>query len=791
MARLPGLRPSEDRPSVSGANRGRVQVRNPIGDKGLQPQARPVDQYVRPQQPNQGPSGLAQLAGALAQISPGIQGFIDQEATQQKTAAEDLANRRIGGMSFADAKAAVDSGSMSEMQNPWFKAAFMKQYGERLAYQRMNELGQAYATSPDKGSMNMDQFVAQQMAQDIDQYGADKHFVSTYGQLMSGFNQRAGAAQTEFATSEIIGDAKQGVYETFLGRANAMIEQGDVPPDQIAAALRGAYDGNKNMLGISFKEQDAELLRVAQALAEQGHYDVVKALLADNRTGSDGTVLGPLMGNREFSVDAANILTTAETKAAELGREASFNSILSWEDQARQGVLSRDALLDWHRANPNIMSETEVMNLIHQSDGVRERAVAEQAATGEKIALENQEIIARGELRRQNMQMAQQGRVPFLKSTQLPDASGKMVDVTPDKQREWLVEDIANTAQHLVETGELDEAGALDYQIATLATSGLVSDQWTDVLTGGFTGANYWNLSSDTRPPGLEEGAKLYMEMYAKAPALLEKHLEDASVKRFYETYRIAVQRLRMKPDQAYAHAANVTRQPPIDNPMTTIRKEDLERVVRDIGSNGGGWFNGTANNEAWVAEEVQRRAADYSLAGTLTGTAALAEAKKDFLNTHTPINGQWINTADAVVPQEFEELAKVTLEDFATAHDIEPEDLTMQPSSNGTGAWEIIYKGAVPMLAGPAAESNVTLEDMYDARIAKQQARIEELKAQQAAGNDAAMSGLQAELEQINSDLGRHDTLARMGANYRPVMLQPREELEKRRAEIMAIMGQ
>ena len=246
-----------------------------------------------------------------------------------------------------------------------------------------------------------------------------------------------------------------------------------------------------------------------------------------------------------------------------------------------------------------------------------------------------------------------------------------------------------------------------------------------------------------------------------------------------------------MKPDQAYAHAANVTRQPPIDNPMTTIRKEDLERVVRDIGSNGGGWFNGTANNEAWVAEEVQRRAADYSLAGTLTGTAALAEAKKDFLNTHTPINGQWINTADAVVPQEFEELAKVTLEDFATAHDIEPEDLTMQPSSNGTGAWEIIYKGAVPMLAGPAAESNVTLEDMYDARIAKQQARIEELKVQQAAGNDAAMEGLATELEQINSDLGRHDTLARMGASYRPVMLQPREELEKRRAEIMAIMGQ
>jgi len=249
---------------------------------------------------------------------------------------------------------------------------------------------------------------------------------------------------------------------------------------------------------------------------------------------------------------------------------------------------------------------------------------------------------------------------------------------------------------------------------------------------------------------------------------------------------------MNMDHEQALAHATSLTREPPIDNPLTTIRKEDLENVVKDIGGNNGGWFSsGQANNEAWVAEEIQRSAEEYSLGGTLTGKAALDEAKANFLNTHTAINGQWVNTSDAVIPQEFDELAKVTLEDFAKAHNYDPDDLTLRPASNGTGAWEIITKGAVPYPAADLASSTITLEGMYDARINRQNLRIEELKAQQAAGNDAAMEGLKAELLQIDQDLNRHDSLTRSGANYRPLMLQPRADLEARKADIMAIMGQ
>src|SRR5215217_8462693 len=370
MARLPGLRPSEDRPSVGGANRGRVVVKNPVGDKGLTPTARPVDQYVRPQQPNAGPSGLAQLAGALAQISPGIQGFIEEDAARHKQEAEDRANKRIGGMSFAEAQAAVDGGEMTELQNPWFKAAFMKQYGERLAYQRMNELGRAYELSPDKGSMNMDQFVAQQMQQDIEQYGSSPHFMNTYGQLMQNFNHKAGAAQNEFATQEIIGDAKQGVYETLLGRADMMLQEGSMDPAAIAQALRGDYEATQQQFGISFKEQDEEMLRVAQSLAERGEFELVKALLGNSRTAADGTVLGPLMENRSFAANAANILSAAERTMWENNQTSSETSLMDFWDAARAGQLNRTAMETFAEGTPGAISLSQRQQLINMNDSV-------------------------------------------------------------------------------------------------------------------------------------------------------------------------------------------------------------------------------------------------------------------------------------------------------------------------------------------------------------------------------------------------------------------------------------
>ncbi|MCQ1856143.1 hypothetical protein, partial [Neorhizobium galegae] len=259
-----------------------------------------MDTYSRPQAPPSGPNGLQQLAGALAQISPGLSNFLDVTAAKAQKDAEDRANRRIGGMSFQEARDAVNSGKMAEMENPWFKAAFMKQYGERLAYERVNELSTEYETNFDKNSGNLDGLIRERTGADLEQYGSDPHFTGAYNKVMDGFSARANTAQAQYKTEQVKQDTVSGVYDTFHGEATALRSEGKKTPEEIVAALRGKYEGNRSLLHVDFKEQDREMVRLAEAFAAKGDTEMVNAILNSDRKGADGTVLGTLASNREF-----------------------------------------------------------------------------------------------------------------------------------------------------------------------------------------------------------------------------------------------------------------------------------------------------------------------------------------------------------------------------------------------------------------------------------------------------------------------------------------------------------
>lgn len=267
--------------------------------------------------------------------------------------------------------------------------------------------------------------------------------------------------------------------------------------------------------------------------------------------------------------------------------------------------------------------------------------------------------------------------------------------------------------------------------------AGIENPQWEQMLSAGSVAGHAWSLSGEP-PPQMVEGAKLYTQLYAQSPMLLARHIKDEEVKRFYETYRTAVQLGGMDPSQAYSHAANIARSPAISNPMTSLPKSDLEAIVRDIGDGGGGWFGigkGTANNEAIVSDFITRRQAEYGAMGTMTGKAAGEEAKKDFLNSHVSVNGQWVPTNDRHIPQNFEELAKTVIEEYVRDFPDEldgltADELTLAPATNGSGAWMLIYKGGVPIPVENTARRYVTLQSMQqavDARTIRAQEELEE----------------------------------------------------------------
>lgn len=726
MARLPGLRPFEDRPSVGGANRGRVQVRNPIGDKALTPQARPVDQYVRPQQPNAGPSGLAQLAGALAQISPSIQGFIEEDAARRKQEAEDLANKRIGGMSFAEAKAAVDNGSMTELQNPWFKAAFMKQYGERLAYQRMNELGQAYEMSPDKATMNMDEFVARQMQQDIEQYGNDRHFVSTYGQLMSGFNQKAGAAQAQFATQEAVGEAKQGVFETFLGRAEMMLQEGSMSPEEIAANLRNGYEGNKQLLGLSYKEQDAEMLRVAQALAERGEFEVVNALLTNNRTAADGTELGPLIKNRDFTADAANILSAAERKMWENNQTSSEATLMTFWDAAREGHLDRKALETFAAGTPGALSLSQQQQLISMNDNVVEAAQAAQARQAEEL---NREAAARAserDLLMMDLQQVENGMMPFVWPAEVLTKSGETREVSIETRKANVAAELVRQVDAVAASQGLDDNQKLDLLVERFSTSNLQNPVWKGVLEAGMTGATAWSVPGATLPPALKQGTQLYMDLYAKSPALLRKHITDSNVLDFYEAYRIGVQDAGLEPDQAIQTAFQITHDPDKSesNPLIRQTYAEIEGAAASVRT-GWGPFGSSPANDTYVGGEIARTAKFYARTG-MNAKKALELATERFKETHASINDVWFPIDRDQVGPNFETMAQNMITDyvakFGEAEGVDASDLAVFPLGSASGAWTIINKNLM-MPVEDRATRTFNLQTMMKAEEARREA--------------------------------------------------------------------
>lgn len=717
MANLPGLTRQDDRPSVGGSNRGRVQVRNPIGDVALQPQARPVDTYSRPQAAPSGPNGLQQLAGALAQISPALTNYLDNTAAKAQKDAEDRAMRRIGGMSFQEARDAVNSGKMTEMDNPWFKAAFMKQYGERLAYERVNELSTEYETNFDKNSGDVDGLIRGRTSDDLDQYGNDPHFTGAYTKVMDSFGARAKTAQAQYKTEQVKQDTVSGVYDTFHGEATSLREAGKTP-QEIVSTLRGKYEGNRSLLHVDFKEQDREMVRLAEAFAAKGDMEMVNAILNSDRKGADGTVLGPLSANREFQADAVRIQNGAKRQNFEQNEEATRDVRMDFWDQARQGQLKRDDLVAWHRDNPGAFSEAQVLSLINQNDTFNEQQAKELAKAEQKIALQRNADQAEEDLVSRNLEATTRGMLPYIEEATVPTKTGETRTISVEDQKKAVAKRLVDQTDWLVNKGKATPEQAFGMQVESFSVGNLTNPKWEHVLGAGPKAATQFTLSGGEVPPALQDSVDLYMKLHSANPKLLETHIKDSSDRDFYEAYRIATQYGKMTPTQAMQTAMMQTSDPSkFQGAGTQQRFDAIDERVKDITFGGiAGWFSSAPRNQGYVANEIGRLGKFYAQNGMGTD-AALDEAKKRFEATHSEVNGNFVYTAGRDIPPNFGQLATFAIEqyvkDFGEKEGVDVGDLTLRPATNGQG-WMIVHQsGQYPV--ENAARGNISLRSLYD----------------------------------------------------------------------------
>lgn len=731
MALVPGLRRfSEDRQELSRVRSRRAETPDPNNVRlpDVQSNARPVQTEGRVQLPATGDDETTAFAKSLAAINPAINRFLDTVADEGRSEAEEAARGRLGGMTFEEAREAVQRGEMGEFSNPWFRAAFTRQFGERHALWRAGQLQTEYQTNFDRDNGDIEGFLAAPVREDLEAFGNDRHFRAGYGRAMTQFANRVRAQHSEHLAGRARTETLDGVYETFLGDARAAIQAGQTP-QQIHERLRGRYQGNLDLLRVDFRTQDREILRVAEALAAEGHYDVVRELLQGDRGG-----LGPLANVRDHATQAARILETADRERRQRNGEAAFDQRMRFFDAAASGTLNREDLFAYHRANPGVFSDANVQSLVSRNDQEIEQARVRLEREQRRIRTDREYQGERDQVLLSDFLLAERGQLPFVtlparvrSREDIENGRDPSQEISADARRRNVVEAyVAQSGRTAQERGETPEQ-QFNREVGWFSRNGVVHPTWENVISTGFVSASGPTTTGQEVPPALQAGIELYRRLHASNPRLLRAHVSDQGAYDFYEAVRVGMEYGGLSEQQALSTAITVTRDPArLQSTALRQRYEDIATTMNQLNS----WLPwGTdVENGGAIAPQVERLARFYAMNG-LSADKALEEARKRIEATHTNVNGWLVYTADRRVPQNFSDMVGRQIESYVTQfgqrEGVRARDLTVRALENGTGAWVIVHKSTgmpVEDMAGRTF-TLATLQTAEEARLESERA--------------------------------------------------------------------
>lgn len=705
--RVTGLRPMGDRPSAGRRNSARVEGPNTdsIRMPGLRPSARPVDTYIQPQAPSRG-NELLQLAEALGAVNPTIQNFLAEESSRQRKDAEDRAMRRIGGMSYDEARSAVDQG-MPEMSNPWFKAAFMKVMGERTAHNRMNELSAQYATDPNRHEIDFSSYVRDASAEDIASYD-DPHFNSGYLPLIGNFEATGAAKHVEVQSARTMDEAKANVFGVFLGTAKQLTSEGKAP-DAIAAELFARYAGQEEFLRLSPTDQDGLMMDVIDTLSNEGEWDLVKALLNHERTDEFGNT-GTLATAPQYSTKTAAIIERAQTINGEKVLEQNIGSLTDLNTQASNGNLTPEQLNEFLGRTGVDMSPSSQIELLTRSERARTAAQSSIADADQKAAMRLHAEQSTAIVHTTNLSKVQSGEAVFLQDIEVPKPDGSgMQTLTVKQQQDQLGKDLAAYVTEQGAASGADPEAILDLEVKLFATAGVTNPRWAQTLAGGVSQATPANLkqfleSGETMlPPGLDAGLKLYEELYTKSPNVLNRYFSNSDDRRFFDLV-MQGKKLGMDGYQSVRQANQALMNGPTNHPLAGMTSEQARGALSDIRTGGFAGFGATEPaNAQWALQQINNNMKYFADVGGQVGDAAKDAAIEQFKNTHVNINGYYVNIAGEAIgdPERFTQSVDLVLNEimssprYLNGKELDPEDITIRPTGNGSGEWEVVSKGA------------------------------------------------------------------------------------------------
>lgn len=654
--------------------RERVQVQGPQGAQQLQTTARPGATAVAPQR--QARSTSLQLAEALSSIEPELRAHLGEMQQEYEVKEAERAYDTLQGMTFQEAKALVDGGKIRETENPWYEAAFQKQFGIAYAGQRKRDIMQAYETQFDKHNGDIEGFIAGHVKRDASLYGENKFVSAGIREGMGDFLTRVRDQHATFKSGLI----KEETSNQFYGAARTVVDEAVVTGDDPSAAVRTLYEQHRTTFGLTYQQMDDHVLQLAQEYADNGDVDTVRALLETEITGADGQKVGSFVNRPRYSADAQTLINKAEAKKGEIGRQATTNEVVGFRVRAADGRLSDgDKFTIEAMRDAQMISQEMAESMLTQNENAKQGFLAA-----------SQNALQETGYRTQVSNMLISGQAFAIQDHTYVDANGKSHTL----KRDEILDGVVNETLTQMAVDGMSE----NQMAATLSSWGVGSkfQVWENTLSDG-----YLALSSAikavgpdgdiTLPPAAEAAYQTWKNL-SQFPNVRAHHVTDAAALNVYRDAE-ALERGGMDWQTALLTSANIDRDAARNGLSGQINRDTLERAVR--GAVNGGVFGGAASNAGYISSTIETTAR-ILMDGNLGADKAVKEAKRMFEESHTVINGAAVNTRNKLIPQDFPDMADNMIDAFALQHDEDPDDLTLVPSIGGEQHWIIARKSTL-----------------------------------------------------------------------------------------------
>ncbi|CAN1723798.1 protein of unknown function [Hyphomicrobium sp. 1Nfss2.1] len=548
---------------------------------------------------------------------------------------------------------------------------------------------------------------------------------------MDGYRKRLIEEQTAFVGQRTKEANLNVAYKDLYGTAVGSVATGERNVETIHANMRDAFEKTRKLHLLTPTEADDAMAVAANSIATQGipgnpqlGVDLVKEIFLGQRAG-----VPPLGSSAKYADVPVKTIEQAETTARELQRKLNVTLAVDFKEAASTGTLREKEFIKFTEDNPHVFTQAEREGILLTNRTSLESAREKQLKLADTLKLKAEAQASEQDI---NVMLAQRGTEGSLLTIPGKVTYKKDNGETGTYSRQELLDravenkltEIDAWAQSVAKDPDAKgvdvPALKFDRELDFFKRNPVKHPQWTDLLNAGYSSASPDALAGGQPPPHLLEAVKLYENLEAKAPGLLERHLNSQGAKDFYQTYRTARTLLRQDERQAMQTAALATKGL-VDEAQFTPSYDKLETELSRAESFWP-WAQGI-ENYGEMLPEVRRLGRVLVRAGA-SPEDALTRAGEAVRGEYTNINGYMVRTSDRNIeffgvnmaalklqPREFTDVVQDYLRRYASdQHD--PSTLSIRPMTKGVGTWAV-----VDAVTGFPIESNSGLSPQFSVR--------------------------------------------------------------------------